>query len=92
MRKILIAIVRLYQGTLRSLLGGQCRFFPSCSCYAIEALDKHGAVRGSWLSLKRVCRCHPFHPGGVDLVPSVSVKDRTWRHAAAPVSMESIHE
>jgi putative membrane protein insertion efficiency factor len=92
MRKILIAIVRVYQWTLRGLLGGQCRFFPSCSCYAIEALEKHGALRGGWFSIKRVCCCHPFHPGGVDPVPPAPVRNRTWPHAVGPVSVERGYE
>ncbi|MBN1269741.1 MAG: membrane protein insertion efficiency factor YidD [Kiritimatiellae bacterium] len=65
----LIGLVRIYQLTLGRLLGGACRFYPTCSAYAIEALRTHGAWRGTWLAARRVARCHPFHPGGVDLVP-----------------------
>ncbi len=65
----LMALVRLYQITLGPLLGGHCRFAPTCSHYALEALATHGAVRGSWLSLKRVLRCHPFGGCGDDPVP-----------------------
>jgi putative membrane protein insertion efficiency factor len=68
--RIGVAAVRLYQMTLGYWLGGRCRFYPSCSTYAIEAITAHGLFRGSWLALKRIGRCHPFHPGGVDLVPS----------------------
>ena len=64
-----VGLVRLYQWTLGYWLGGRCRFYPSCSVYAIEAIRQHGLVRGVWLSLGRLARCHPFHPGGVDLVP-----------------------
>lgn len=63
---LVIAAIRLYQILLSPLLGKQCRFHPSCSQYAIEALRKYGLVRGSWKSLGRVARCNPFHPGGHD--------------------------
>jgi hypothetical protein len=72
--KLLIGMVRLYQLTLSRLLGQCCRFHPSCSVYAIEALRRYGAVRGSWLALRRVVRCHPFHPGGYDPVPSADAQ------------------
>jgi uncharacterized protein len=64
-----IAGIRLYQATLSPYLGRQCRFYPTCSHYAREALELHGFLRGTWLTLRRLGRCHPFHPGGVDLVP-----------------------
>lgn len=66
---LLILGVRLYQVALSPLLGGSCRYFPSCSAYAIEALERHGALRGSWLAIRRIGRCHPFRPGGYDPVP-----------------------
>jgi hypothetical protein len=69
MRWLLIGLVRLYQLLLSPLLGARCRFHPSCSCYALESLERHGAWRGVWLTLRRLGRCHPFHPGGVDPVP-----------------------
>lgn len=69
MRTILILFVRGYQVSLSPLLPSSCRYFPSCSAYAIEALERHGAVRGSWLALRRILRCHPFRPGGYDPVP-----------------------
>ena len=69
MRRILRALVRAYQITVSPLLGPRCRFFPTCSHYALEALEMHGAIRGSWLTLKRVGRCHPFCEGGYDPVP-----------------------
>ena len=69
MRHVLKILIRAYQLVLSPLLGPRCRFYPSCSQYAIEAIESHGAVRGSWLSAKRICRCHPFNPGGFDPVP-----------------------
>jgi len=72
MKKICLFAVRAYQACLGPLLGGNCRFYPSCSNYACEAIERHGARRGSWLALRRVLRCHPFSPGGVDLVPEAA--------------------
>jgi putative membrane protein insertion efficiency factor len=69
MRRLLILLVRGYQVVLSPLLPSACRYQPSCSAYAIEALEKHGALRGSWLAMRRIGRCHPFHPGGFDPVP-----------------------
>lgn len=71
--KLLTALIRLYQATLSKLIlalaGPVCRFEPSCSRYAIACIQSHGALRGSLLSVKRLCRCHPFHPGGFDPPP-----------------------
>ncbi len=64
-----IGLVRLYQVTLSPLLGPRCRFMPSCSHYACACLRNHGLVRGSWLTLRRLSRCHPWHPGGYDPPP-----------------------
>jgi putative membrane protein insertion efficiency factor len=69
MRWFLIFLVRGYQVVLSPLLPSACRFYPSCSAYAVEALERHGAIRGSWLTLRRLARCHPFCPGGYDPVP-----------------------
>ncbi len=69
MSRILIALIRLYQVTLSVIFGPTCRFYPSCSAYFIEALEKHGFLRGSVLGLRRIGRCHPWHPGGYDPVP-----------------------
>ena len=68
--RLLVLLVHVYRLTLGPLLGGSCRFTPSCSSYAIEALERHGAVRGSHLSVRRILRCHPFHPAGHDPVPA----------------------
>ncbi|MEJ2106050.1 MAG: membrane protein insertion efficiency factor YidD [Acidiferrobacteraceae bacterium] len=72
MQKVLIFLLRLYQLGISPLLGPRCRFYPSCSAYAMEAVQEHGAAHGSWLALRRVCKCHPLHPGGYDPVPPSS--------------------
>jgi putative membrane protein insertion efficiency factor len=69
MRRIVITLIKLYQVILSPFVGQHCRFYPSCSAYALEALEKHGLLRGLWLSIKRLSRCHPWHEGGVDPVP-----------------------
>ena len=76
MRALLIALIRGYQWFISPLLGNHCRFYPSCSQYAREAIERHGATRGVWLAIRRVARCHPWHPGGVDPVPEPPPKDR----------------
>ncbi len=68
-RKAIIMLIRIYQRSLALVFGGQCRFYPSCSAYGIEAIETHGVFRGILLGMWRVARCHPFHPGGVDPVP-----------------------
>lgn len=69
MNRLLVWILRAYQLVLSPMLGQNCRFYPSCSHYAIEAIKTHGAARGSWLAARRVCRCHPWNEGGLDPVP-----------------------
>jgi putative membrane protein insertion efficiency factor len=69
MTTILVALVKGYQLALSPFFGQQCRFTPTCSQYAIEALQAHGSVKGVWLVLKRVLRCHPWHAGGHDPIP-----------------------
>lgn len=68
MKTILIAIIRLYKYAISPVLPGSCRFFPTCSDYSIDALAKYGALKGSYLSVRRILKCHPFHPGGFDPV------------------------
>lgn len=74
--RALALLVRVYRAVLSPLLPAACRFSPSCSAYALEALEIHGALRGSWLAARRICRCHPFHPGGIDPVPAPSPRRR----------------
>jgi putative membrane protein insertion efficiency factor len=69
MAKVLVALIQAYRYALSPMLGRHCRFYPSCSEYAVEALQRHGALRGGWLAARRLARCHPWHPGGFDPVP-----------------------
>ncbi len=66
---LLIGLLTGYRRFISPLLGPKCRFYPSCSAYALEAVQLHGAMRGSWLALRRLSKCHPFHAGGIDPVP-----------------------
>ena len=68
MRKLIVAILRLYKLALSPLLPSACRYYPSCSEYMRQAVEKYGPVRGLWMGVKRVARCHPFHQGGLDPV------------------------
>ena len=72
---VLCALIRIYQLTLSPYIGGQCRFYPTCSHYAAEAIRSHGPLTGSWLAMRRLSKCHPFNQGGVDPVP-----DRHCQH------------
>lgn len=72
MKALLLTALRFYRRAISPLLPPACRFQPTCSRYAIEAIETHGAIRGSWLATKRVAKCHPFHPGGYDPVPGRS--------------------
>jgi putative membrane protein insertion efficiency factor len=70
MRHLVTLLIRIYQWTVSPLLGPRCRFHPSCSNYALQAIQRFGLLRGSWLTLRRLGRCHPWHPGGYDPVPA----------------------
>ncbi len=72
MRRIAVVLIGAYRYLLSPFLGNNCRFYPSCSHYAQEAVETHGILRGGWLALRRIARCHPWHPGGVDPVPPVA--------------------
>src|SRR5258707_1334704 len=75
MRFVATLLIRIYQWTVSPLLGPTCRFHPSCSNYALEAINRFGMLRGGWLTVKRLGRCHPWHPGGFDPVPRTDVLD-----------------
>jgi uncharacterized protein len=79
--RVLMAAITGYRGYVSPMFGAHCRFAPSCSAYALQAVRAHGARRGSWLALRRIARCHPFHPGGLDLVPPA-------RHRVRPAHPE----
>lgn len=78
-RRIVQGPIVIYRKYISPLKPPTCRFYPTCSAYAMEAIEVHGAAKGSWLAMKRIAKCHPFHPGGVDLVP------RGRRGAQAPL-------
>ncbi len=69
MRKVVLLLIRLYQRTISQVLPPTCRFVPSCSEYGYQAIARYGVLKGGWLALRRIARCHPFHPGGYDPVP-----------------------
>lgn len=75
MRNVLIALIKLYQLVLSPIMGNACRFQPTCSAYGVEALQKHGSIKGSYLTAKRICRCHPLCKGGFDPVPEAKKRD-----------------
>ena len=75
MKRLLLLLIRAYQFLLSPWVGNQCRFYPTCSEYARQAIEAHGSLKGSWLAGKRVCRCHPWHPGGFDPVPGCEHHD-----------------
>ncbi|GGF88079.1 membrane protein insertion efficiency factor YidD [Paenibacillus aceti] len=82
-RKVFQAPIHVYRKFISPLKPPTCRFYPTCSAYALEAIEVHGALKGSWLAAKRIVKCHPFHPGGIDMVPPKKVrsevKDKTGR-------------
>jgi uncharacterized protein len=69
MRAVVTLLIRCYRYAVSPLIGPNCRFHPSCSAYALEAIERFGTLRGTWLAIRRIGRCHPWHPGGFDPVP-----------------------
>ncbi len=69
MKRILIVFVKVYRYAISPFMAPCCRFHPTCSSYALQALEQHGALKGTWYSIRRISRCHPWHPGGFDPVP-----------------------
>jgi len=80
---VLLGLLRVYQTTISPLTGPTCRYYPSCSSYAVIAVQRHGALRGTWLALRRLGRCHPWTPGGVDDVPPAREKTSALDHGHA---------
>ncbi|WHY97125.1 membrane protein insertion efficiency factor YidD [Peribacillus simplex] len=74
LKKVLMGIIRFYQVAISPLKPPTCRFYPTCSHYGLEAINRFGPIKGSWLALIRILKCHPFHPGGIDLVPEKKEK------------------
>ena len=74
MKSMLLALIRFYQLVISPIKPPSCRFYPTCSHYGLEAIRRHGAAKGGWLTIKRICKCHPFHPGGFDPVPEKTDK------------------
>ncbi|NYE07608.1 hypothetical protein F4694_004425 [Bacillus niacini] len=68
-KRIFISVIRFYQVVISPIKPPSCRFYPTCSHYGLEAVQRFGALKGGWLTLKRILKCHPFHPGGIDPVP-----------------------
>ncbi|MDN4071425.1 MULTISPECIES: membrane protein insertion efficiency factor YidD [Fictibacillus] len=69
MKRLFVLIIRFYQRFISPMTPPACRFYPTCSTYGIEAIQRFGAIKGTWLTFKRILKCHPFHPGGIDPVP-----------------------
>lgn len=80
MRQVVTTALRGYRYLISPLLGPTCRFYPTCSSYAIEAIERHGITRGIWLTLRRLIRCNPWHPGGVDMVPGENASNSGCLH------------
>lgn len=87
--RFLVLLIRLYQRFLSPLLGPVCRFAPSCSQYMLVCIERFGAVRGGWLGVRRLARCHPFHRGGVDLPPERPASVNNSKSGPASTSLPS---
>ncbi|HEY2550501.1 MAG TPA: membrane protein insertion efficiency factor YidD [Streptosporangiaceae bacterium] len=86
--RCLLLLLAGYRRFVSPLLGPHCRFYPSCSNYAVQAVGVHGALRGSWLAARRLARCHPFHPGGLDPVPPPRVRRTQHADSARPTGRQ----
>lgn len=82
-KKLLIGLVLFYRKAISPLKPPTCRFYPTCSAYALEAIEKHGALGGVALSIVRICKCHPFHPGGFDPVPPKNIRRQRLKSYSA---------
>lgn len=71
---LLLLLIKIYQYGISPLLGSNCRFYPTCSSYAKEAIEKHGSAKGMYLGVRRILKCHPYHEGGIDLVPKTALE------------------
>jgi len=69
MKKLLLILIKFYQYFISPMTGAHCRYYPTCSAYALEAVEKYGSIKGTGLAVRRILRCHPFHAGGIDPVP-----------------------
>jgi hypothetical protein len=76
LKQIILILIKFYKKFISPILPPSCRFFPTCSQYALESVDRFGAFKGSWLAIKRISRCHPFNPGGIDPVPEVYLEKK----------------
>jgi hypothetical protein len=88
--RLLIGLVRGYRRFVSPLLGPRCRFAPTCSAYAVEALSVHGALRGGWLAARRIARCHPFNAGGHDPVPPARSSSATMERTSLPAAVADV--
>ena len=88
-RLLVVLLLRAYRAVVSPLYGPTCRFYPSCSEYALIAVERHGVVRGGWLAVRRLLRCHPWNPGGVDPVPSLEGSTESGEDSTASVDTTS---